>query len=95
MVGSAPLSSISEPHKDAVKSLSHDVKDADVSFVRGLLKSVDTHANKVSYEHISENPDVPSEVAEMSFDVLVLATGAQYVAPWRDGLPVDQWQSNA
>ena len=89
------MDNISEPHVNAVKSLSYDCPDADVSFVRGLLKSINPSTNKVSFERLTgTDPSVPIQAEEMAFDVLVLATGAQYVAPWRDGLSADEWQTN-
>ena len=61
LAGSQGMDNISEPHANAVKSLSYGIDDTDVSFVRGLLKSIDPTANKVLFERITEgaDPSVP------------------------------------
>lgn len=59
-----------------------DLKEQPISFCQGLLTSINPEQNTVM---VNKADEYQTENVEIEYDALVIATGAAYPAPWRDG----------
>lgn len=71
--------SLAETHVNILKTYNLNPNKIPVKFVQGKLDSVNHGSNTISIT------DAQGEPRELQYDALVIATGANYTSPWRDG----------
>ena len=70
---------LAESHENIMKTYNLDPSKITVKFVQGRLDAVNEESNSI----LLTGPDGNEITVE--YDALVIATGATYPAPWRDG----------